>query len=126
MDLDAFTCRLGNGQGRVATPAGEVRFILGDTEPGRLFDLVAGDRVEVAQSTDLTGVALVRATLRMRVPKGVPAGLAWEASIVVDGVKRSRMTCGPGRTRAITDLTANVSNLTGTHDVGVRLELVSV
>ena len=126
MDLDAFTGRLGNGQGRVATPAGEARFILGDTEPGRLFDLVAGDRVEVAQSTDLTGVALVRATLRMRVPKGVPAGLAWEASIAVDGVKRSRMPCRPGRTRAITVLTPNVSNLTGRHDFGVRTELVSV
>ena len=87
---------------------------------------VAGDRVEVAQSTDLSGVALVRAILRMRVPKGVPAGLAWEASVVVDGVKRSRMTCAPGRTRSITDLAANVSKLTGTHDVGVRLELVAV
>jgi hypothetical protein len=126
MELDAFTCRLGDGQGRVATPDGEVRFVLGDTEPGRLFDLVAGDRVEVAQSTDLTGVALVRAILRMRVPKGVPAGLTWEASVVVDGVKRSRMTCAPGRTRSITDLAANVSKLTGPHDVGVRLELVAV
>ena len=126
MELDAFTCRLGDGQGRVATADGEVRFVLGDTEPGRLFDLVAGDRVEVAQSTDLTGGSLGRAILRMRVPKGVPAGLAWEASVVVDGVKRSRMTCAPGRTRSITDLAANVSKLTGTHDVGVRLELVAV
>ena len=58
--------------------------------------------------------------------QGVPAGLAWEASVVVDGVKRSRMTCAPGRTRSITDLAANVSKLTGTHDVGVRLELVAV
>ena len=45
MELDAFTCRLGDGQGRVATADGEVRFVLGDTEPRRLFDLVAGDRL---------------------------------------------------------------------------------
>ncbi len=125
MELDAFTCRLGDGQGRDATSDAEVRFVLGDTEPGRPFDLVAGDRVEVTQSTDLTGVTLVRALLRMRVPKGLPASLAWEASIVVDGVKRARMTCATGRSRSITDLAANVSKLTGTHDVGVRLELVA-
>ena len=125
MELDAFTSRLGDGQGRVAV-GGEVRFVLGDTEPGRFFDVVAGDRVEVTQSTDLTGVALVRVLARLRAPKGVPPGLAWEVSVVVDGVKQARMTCAPGRSRSITDLAANVSKLTGLHDVGVRLELVTV
>ena len=125
MELDAFTSRLGHGQGRLATADGEVRFVLGDAEAGRFFDLVAGDRVEATQSADLTGVALVRAIVRLRVPRGVPPGLAWEASVVVDGVKRARVTCSPGRTRSITDLAANVSKLTGTHDVGVRLELVA-
>ena len=124
MELDAFTSRLGDGQGRVVTPSGEVRFVLGDAEPGRFFDLVAGDRIEVTQSTDLTGVALVRAVLELRVPPGIPPGLAWEASVVVDGVKYARTTCAPGRTRSISDLAANVSRLSGAHDVGVRLELV--
>lgn len=125
MELDAFTSRLGDGQGLVVAPDGEVRFVLGDAESGRFFDLVVGDRIEVTQSTDLSGVALVRAIVDLRVPQSVPPGLAWEASVVVDGVKYARTTCAPGRTRSITDLAANVSKLSGTHDVGVRLELVA-
>jgi hypothetical protein len=126
MDLDAFSSRLGDGQGRVVAPDGEIRFVLGDTEPGRFFDLVVGDRIDVTQATDLTGVALVRAVLELRVPPGIPPGRAWEASVVVDGVKYAQTTCAPGRRRAITDLAANVSKLAGVHDVGVRLELVAV
>jgi len=125
MELDAFTSRLGDGQGRLVARDGEVRFVLGDAEPGRFFDLVAGDRIEVTQSTDLTGVALVRAIVELRMPQSIPPGLAWEASVVVDGVKYARTTCAAGRTRSITDLAANVSKLSGAHDVGVRLELVA-
>ena len=124
MELDAFTSRLGAGQGRIVTQQGEVFFVLGDAESGHSFDLVVGDRIEVTQSTDLTGVALVRAVLELRVPPGMPHGFAWEASVVVDGVKYARTTCAPGRRRSITDLAANVSKLSGVHDVGVRLELV--
>lgn len=126
MELDAFTCRLGDGQGRVVASGGELQFVLGDVEPGRRFDLALGDHVDVTQSTDLTGVALVRAIITLRAPKSMPAGLAWEASVIVDGAKRARATCAPGRTRAITDLAANVSKLAGAHEVGVRLELVAV
>lgn len=125
MELDPFTSCLGDGQGLVVAPDGEVRFVLGDMEPGRFFDLTVGDRIEVTQATDLSGVALVRAIVDLRVPLSVPPGLAWEASIVVDGAKYARTTCAPGRTRSITDLAANVSKLSGTHDVGVRLELVA-
>ena len=126
MDLDAFTSRLGEGQGRTVTPNGDVQFVLGDVEEGHLFELATGDHVEVTQTTDLTGAALVRALVHLRAPKGLPAGLTWEVSVVVDGVKRARATCLPGRTRSITDLAANVSKLAGVHDVGVRLELVAV
>ena len=125
MELDAFTSRLGDGQGLVVAPDGEVRFVLGDVEQGRFFDLTVGDRIEVTQSTDLSGVALVRAIVDLRVPPSVPPGVAWEASVVVDGMKYAQTTCAPGRTRTITDLAANVSKLSGKHDVGVRLELVA-
>jgi hypothetical protein len=125
MELDAFTSRLGDGQGLVVAPDGEVRFVLGDVEPGRFFDLTVGDRIEVTQSTDLSGVALVRAIVELRVPQSVPPGRAWEASVIVDGVKYARTTCAPGRRRSISDLAANVSKLSGPHDVGVRLELVA-
>jgi len=129
MELDAFTARLGLGQGRIAPsnagPAsGDYVFVLGEDEPGRVFELAPGDRAEVVQDTELTGVDLVRAHLELRVPSSLPAGLAWEASIVVDGTKRARATCPAGRERRITDLGANVSKLSGVHQVGVRLELV--
>jgi len=129
MALTAFTSRLGLGQGRIRpshapTQAGELVFVLGDDEPGRFFELAAGDHAEVTQSVDLTGAALVRAVLRLRVPKTLPAGLAWEAAIVVDGVSFARARSGRGRERVITDLAANVSKLAGVHAVGVRLELV--
>jgi hypothetical protein len=58
------------------------------------------------------------------VPASVPAGLGWEAAIIVGGVKAARATCPAGRERVLTDLAANVSKLTGVHQVGVRLELV--
>ena len=38
----------------------------------------------------------------------------------------ARMRARPGRERFVTDLAANVSKLSGTHVVGVRLELVTV
>jgi len=128
MALTAFTSRLGRSQGRLRTSraaSGDYAFVLGDDEPRRFFDLAAGDHADVTQSADLTGVKLVRAQLRLRVPASTPANLAWEASIVVDGNKLARMRARPGRERLVTDLAANVSKLLGVHVVGVRLELVT-
>ena len=127
MALTAFTSRMGQGQGRLATPlatSGDYAFVLGDVEPGRLFELAPGDWAEVTQSTDVTGVKLLRALLRLRVPSSTPAGLAWEASLVVDGAKYASVRARPGRERLVTDMAANVSKLSGVHTVGVRLELV--
>ena len=131
MELDAFTSRLGLGQGRLrptggAAPSGDFVFVLGEDEPGRVFELAPGDHAEVVQSADLTDLYLVRAHLRLRVPASLPPALGWEVSILVDGAKAASATCRPGRTRVLTDLAANVSNLAGPHEVGVRLELVEV
>ncbi|MCA9630906.1 MAG: hypothetical protein KC766_24745 [Myxococcales bacterium] len=131
MELDAFTSRLGLGQGRIQpmgapVPSGDHLFVLGEDEPGRSFELDPGDHAEVTQETDLTDVDLVRAALRLRVPKTLPVGLAWEVSILVDGAKAATATCEPGCTRVLSDLAANVSKLAGLHVVGVRLELVAV
>ncbi len=125
MELDAFTSRLGEGQGRVVLLSGEVRFVLGELEAGRSCKLVAGDHVEVTQSLDLTGLTLVRVVGEFRAPATMPPGLVWEASVVVDGQKRARLRCEAGRLRAVRDLAANVSKLSGLHQVGVRLELVA-
>jgi len=136
--LTAFDCRLGVSQGRLprealasgsgppAPGSGDFVFVLGDVEPGRRYDLDLGDHAEVVQAVDLTGADLVRALLHLRVPADVPAGLAWEASLIVDGVRQARARCRPGCTRTLTDLAANVSKLAGVHQVGVRLQLVGV
>jgi len=131
MELDAFTSRLGLGQGRIRpmnapVPSGDNVFVMGEDEPGRFFDLESGDHAEVSQQTDLTDVDVVRAALRLRVPKMQPASLAWEVTILVDGTKLAAATCKPGSTRVLTDLAANVSKLVGLHTVAVRLELVAV
>jgi hypothetical protein len=120
MELTAFTSRLGEGQGRL----GPGVFVLGDDEPGRTFEFARGDHVEVTQVVDLTGVTLVRTSLKVRTPKRMPPGLAWEVSIVVDGVKYSGVNLRARSERTLDDLAANVSKLTGQHTVGVRLELV--
>jgi hypothetical protein len=131
MELDAFTSRLGLGQGRIQptgapVPSGDHLFVLGEDEPGRFFELDPGDHAEVTQETDLTDVDLVRAALRLRVPKTLSAGLAWEVSLLVDGAKAATATCNPGCTRVLSDLAANVSKLSAIHTVGVRLELVAL
>ena len=130
MALDAFRSRLGVGQGRItptgAAPAsGMYMFVLGEDTPGYLANLEPGDHAEIVQDVDLTAIDLVRVHLQMRVPDDIPAGLAWEASIRIGGVKRACTSCGPGRTRRITDLAAHVSKLAGIHSVAIRLELVS-
>lgn len=130
MTLTAFTSRLGVGQGRLlAVPGSESEsdhvFVLGERERGRLFNLVPGDRAEVTQTVDLTGVVLVRAALSLDVPESVPMGLAWEASLVIDGVNFATARGRRGRQRALTDLAANVSKANGVHTVGVRLELMT-
>ncbi len=124
MELDAFSSRLGDGQGRIETSAGETSFVLGNLEPGRMFELRQGDYAEVVQTTDLTAVTLVRARCTLVVPPGLPANLAWEASILVDGVRLASTTCGASRARDLTDLAANVSKLAGDHEVAIRLTLV--
>ncbi len=128
MTLTAFTSKLGSGQGRVRAPqatGGDYAFVLGDVEPGRFFDLAPGDHAEVSQAVDVTGMAFARASLRLRVPSSTPSGLGWEASILVDGTKLACARSKPGRERLVTDLAGNVSKLSGTHTVAVRLELAS-
>ena len=131
MAFSPFDMEMGARQGRLkpagwTPPSGEHAFILGSDLPGYLHRLEAGDHTEVSQDVDLTGVNFIRARLRLRNVQALPAGLNWEASIAVDGVKQTSMTVEPGRTRDREDMAANVSKLTGAHQVSVRLELVSV
>ena len=131
MDLTAFTSRLGEGQGRLqptsASPAGgEWVFVLGDEDPGRLYELAPGDHAELSQDVDVSDADLFRVDLRLRVPDDLPETLVWEAQLRVDGATEASARCKPGRERHLTDLAANLSKLAGVHTRGVRLELVEV
>jgi len=134
MARTAFDARLGDSQGRLdalaaggaPAPAGDYVFVLGDAESGRFHELAAGDHAEVRQAVDLTEADFVRAQLRLRVPASTPPGWRWVASICVNGAPVAQATCRAGRQRTLTDLAANVSKLTGVHDVAVRLALEEV
>ncbi len=127
MELTAFNADLGQTQGRLpADGASEYNFVLGSDEPGHLYELVNGDRVEIQQEMDLSDVDFIRAQLQLTVPKSTPEDYLWEASIAVDNLIRAFARCSPGRSRKLNDMAANVSKLSGSHLIGVRLSLVRI
>jgi hypothetical protein len=129
--LTAWNRELGTTQGRVdpqgfTPPQGEFAFVLGRDLPGLLQTLEVGDFVEVKQTASFGEAKLVRLRARMRPPASVPAGVAWKASLRIDGGERASTLLVPGRTHDRVDLAANVSKLAGDHELGFRLELVAV
>jgi hypothetical protein len=118
--VDAFTARLGASEGRVVTDAGDVVFVLGDVEPGHFHDLAVGDYAEVAQTADVSGIAIVRVRGTLR----APAVGSWRASLRIAGVEVATLRGWPGKTRGLSDLAANVSAFTGPTEIAVRVTLV--
>jgi hypothetical protein len=119
--MDAFTARLGSSQGRVVDASGVAVFVLGDLDVGRFHDLVPGDYAEIAQTADLTGIAIVRVRGTLR----ASSQGAWRVSLRIAGADVGRLDGWPGRTRTISDLGANVAGASGPTEIAVRLTLVS-
>lgn len=131
MALTAWNRELGTTQGRIAPaaftpPEGLHAFVLGRDLAGLAQRLNVGDFVEVKQTADFGDAKIVRFRARMRPPMSVPAGMAWRASIRIDGADRASTLLVPGRTRDRVDLAANVSKLSGNHELAFRLALVAV
>ncbi len=131
MALVAWNRELGTAQGRLAPQSyvpssGTFAFVLGHDLPGLAQKLAVGDHVEVRQTASFGDTKLVRVRARMRGASSVPAGLAWRASLRIDGAERAGAVLEPGRTRDRIDLAANVSRLTGDHELAFRLDLVAV
>lgn len=131
MALSAWNRELGTTQGRIqpsgfAPPQGTFVFVLGRDLPGLKQKLEIGDFVEVRQTADFGDAKLVRLRARMRPPAEVPAGVAWKASLRIDGAERASQLLVHGRTRDRVDLAANVSKLSGDHELAFRLDLVAV
>lgn len=131
MTLTAWNRELGTTQGRIAPaaftpPEGTFAFVLGRDLPALTQKLNVGDFVEVKQTADFGDTAIVRFRARMRPPTNVPVGVAWKASIRIDGGERASTLLVPGRTRDRIDLAANVSKLLGNHELAFRLAVVVV
>lgn len=131
MALTAWDRELGTTQGRIApaqfTPAeGTFAFVLGRDLPGLAQNLNVGDFVEAKQTADFGDAKLVRFRARMRPPASTPPGVAWRASIRIDGGERAGALLLPGRTRDRVDLAVNVSKLSGNHQLAFRLAVVAV
>jgi hypothetical protein len=129
--LTAWDRELGTTQGRIAPegftpPEGTFAFVLGRDLPGLAQKLEVGDFVEVKQTADFGDAKVVRLRARMRPPASVPAGVGWRASLRIDGAERASALLVPGRDRDRIDLAANVSKLTGDHELGFRLAVVAV
>lgn len=131
MALTAWNRELGTTQGRIAPaaftpPEGMFAFVLGRELPGLAQTLNTGDFVEVKQTADFGDAKIVRFRARMRPPASVPAGFGWRVSIRIDGAEHAGALLVPGRTRDRVDLAANVSKLSGDHELAFRLALVAV
>jgi hypothetical protein len=129
--LTAWNRELGTTQGRIAPagfvpPEGTRAFVLGRDLPGLTQTFEVGDFVEVKQTADFGDAKLVRFRARMRPPASVPAGVGWRASLRIDGDERAAALLVPGRARDRVDLAANVSKLSGNHELAFRLEVVAV
>jgi hypothetical protein len=121
--LTAWNRELGTTQGRIAPagfvpPEGTRAFVLGRDLPGLTHKLELGDFVEVKQTADFGDAKLVRFRARMRPPASVPPGVAWRASLRIDGDEHASALLVPGRLRDRADLAATGS--------AFRLEVVAV
>lgn len=126
--MTVLDARLGLDQGRVrpssmAPTAGSWAMLLGSDQVGHAGVLRPGDFVEVYQDVDVTGDDLFRLDLRFRVPMDTPDGRRWRVSLLVDDAAVASTVGRPGQTRVIGDLAADVSKLTGTHKIAIRLGL---
>jgi len=126
MELDAFTSDLGRSQGRVPAPGsdGGAVLVLGDLRLHRVAEVTPGDFVQAEQVVDLTDERIMRARGSLRVPEDLPAAIAWEVSLCIDGVKRASLRVRAGQTKAVDDLAANVTRDRGMHTLAIRLELI--
>ncbi len=131
MALTAWNRELGTTQGRIAPaaftpPERTLAFVLGRDLPGLAHKLEVGDFVEVKQTADFGDAKIVRFRARMRPPESAPGGAGWRASIRIDGAEYASALLLPGRTRDRADLAANVSKLSGDHELAFRLAVVAV
>lgn len=129
--MTVFDEQLGVRQGRIRptttpTTSGDWAYVLGSDVEGYGGDLEPGDYAQISQAVDLTEAHVFRADMRLRVPTSTPGNRRWRVSILVDGVVKASAAGRAGQTRLVSDLAADVSRLTGVHQVAIRVALEAV
>ncbi len=130
MALTAWTARFGSSQGRAIPvnfppPDGEWVFIMGEDRAGVYRFLNVGDYAEVSATGSFGGAEVLRFSGQLRGPTSPPAGVAFKASILVDGIERTSRLLEAGRTRGLIDMGACIARDTANHDLTFRMELVA-
>jgi phage tail-like protein len=124
-----FSRYLGTRQGRItpvnyAPVSGSYVYVLGDDLPGNIGQLGQNDYVEAKRNVTCDGVSFIRGTFYFRPQTlAMPGGTSWEAAVFVDGVEQVKVPFTTKKRQRF-DLAANVSKLTGSHEVIFRLRLV--
>jgi hypothetical protein len=125
--MDVFSFELGQTQGRIEptlidAPAGDWVCVLGSELPGRWARLAVGDYVRLAQTGSLTGFDTLRFSLTL-LPRTPPAGAYWWFSFEVGGSEIRGLRLPEDWMRSLIDVGANVTALSGDHEIAFQLEL---
>lgn len=136
MALTAFTRDVAITQGRIRpalwTPqdSGQWVFCLGFDAIDQFDVIAAGDSVTVSQSADWAANGYtMRIPARLRLPRTVPLGVWWRASVLLNGVEvwgRDFPPSNPAKPvdYDLGDLGWVVAHLVGAHTIGFRLQLL--
>ena len=128
MPQNPFTADAGTYQGRIVSAEaiqGTHVYQLGHELRGRLFFFEPGEKHEIAQTADVTGIKAIRATVITHGATTMPPGATWRLSLLIDGAAVVSRTLD-ARSIVLTDLAANLhgAGLSGDHDIAFELAIV--
>ncbi len=127
--LNAWSRALGTRQGRIipagwSASDGSHVFVLGSDTAGDIADLHVSDYASIAQIAEIAaGTKVLRTVTRLRGPSTMVVGLSWRFSLLIDDVELAFVELKTGKTFDKVDLAANVSKMSGTHKVELRVTL---
>lgn len=123
-----FTADAGTYQGRIVSAEaiqGTHVYQLGHELRGRLFFFQPGEKHEIEQTADVTGIKAIRATVITHGVTTMPAGASWRFRLLVDGAAVVSRTLD-ARSFVLTDIAANLhgAGLSGDHDIAFDLAII--
>lgn len=128
MAQNPFTVDAGTYQGRIVSAEaiqGTHVYQFGHELRGRIFFFQPGEKHEIEQTPDVTGIKAIRATVITHGATTMPAGAAWRFRLLVDGAAVVSRTLD-ARSIVLTDIAANLhgAGLSGDHDIAFELAII--